>query len=367
MSVVIFIIVLSILILVHEWGHFVTAKSVGVKVERFSLGFGPKLFSFVREGTEFMVCAVPLGGYVKMAGDERSSCKGGVEEYYSHSVGHRALIVIMGPVVNYILAYLCLCLVFILGYPTLSPNIGDLKPNYPAQMAGLQKGDTIVQIGSKKIQSWEDVQKSISTSNEAQLNLSVLRDGQKIEKTIAPREDFLQNVFGQKEKVRVIGIVPEEKIVILKYGFVESIVKSFHHLSDVTVTTYKALYRMVTGAVPFKDLTGPTGPTGLIGLFFIIQKASELGFTYLLYVVGVISASLAIFNILPLPVLDGGHLFLLGIEKLRRKSLPANIDDIISRVGISFILCLAFFVFYVDFVRYGWIDKIVGVWKQLGL
>ena len=119
MSVLIFATVLSILVIVHEWGHFITAQSLGVKVEKFALGFGPKLFSTIKDGTEFMVCAIPLGGYVKMAGDERSGCKGQKEEYFSQPVGHRALIVLMGPVVNYILAYLCFCFVFLFGYPTL--------------------------------------------------------------------------------------------------------------------------------------------------------------------------------------------------------------------------------------------------------
>ena len=112
MSILIFIIVLSVLIIVHEFGHFATAKSLGVRVERFAVGFGPKLFSRKLNETEFAVCLIPLGGYVKMAGDERSECKGSPYEYYAHPVGHRALIVLLGPVVNYLLAYLCFCVVF---------------------------------------------------------------------------------------------------------------------------------------------------------------------------------------------------------------------------------------------------------------
>src|SRR4051812_2168314 len=111
MSMLIFLCVLSVLVIVHEWGHFVTARAVGVKVEKFSLGFGPKILSWVRNGTEFMWCAIPLGGFVKMAGDERTEVKGLPEEYYSHPPGHRALIVVMGPVINYLLAYFCFVVV----------------------------------------------------------------------------------------------------------------------------------------------------------------------------------------------------------------------------------------------------------------
>lgn len=366
MSMIIFLIVLSILILVHEWGHFITAKSVGVKVEKFSLGFGPKLFSFMHQGTEFMVCAVPLGGYVKMAGDERGECKGTREEYFSKPVGHRALIVLMGPIVNYVLAYICLFFVFMLGYPSMSPQIGDVVKGFPAELAGLRKGDTIIRIDTQDIQSWEDVQKYISTSKTATLNVSFLRGGQRMEKSVSPKVQLSENIFGQKENVRRIGVQPEDKVITLKYGFVESLVKSGTHLWEITITTYKALYRMASGAMSVKDLSGPAGPTGLIGLFYIIQKASEVGFSYLLYVVGVISASLALFNILPLPVLDGGHLLFLLIEKIRGRTLSVKTEDIIARLGVGFIICLAFFVFYLDFVRFGWIEKLVGLWKQLG-
>ena len=362
----IFLIVLSILILVHEWGHFITAKSVGVKVEKFSLGFGPKLFSFMHQGTEFMVCAIPLGGFVKMAGDERSECKGKKDEYFSKSVGHRALIVLMGPVVNYVLAYICLCFVFMFGYPALAPKVAEVIKGYPAEAAGFKKGDTIIKVDAKNIQSWEDVQKYISRSTGAQLHVVFLRDGQRMEKTVSPVEQLSENIFGQKEKIRRIGIQPEDKIITLKYTFLESLVKSFSNLTEITTTTYKALYRMATGAVSIKELSGPAGPTGIIGLFYLIQKASEAGFTYLLYVVGVISASLALFNILPLPVLDGGHLLFLGIEKIRGKGLSPKADEMIARIGISFFVCLAFFVFYLDFVRFGWIAKIMGIWKQIG-
>lgn len=367
MSMLIFLTVLSLLILVHEWGHFITAKSVGVKVEKFSLGFGPKLFSFKYQGTEFMICAIPLGGFVKMAGDERRECKGTEEEYFSKPVGHRALIVLMGPVVNYVVAYICLCLVFMFGYPALAPKVAEVIKGYPAEVAGLKKGDTLIKIDSQNIQSWEDIQKYISHSKSQQLRVVFLRDGQRMEKTVSPVEQLSENIFGQKEKIRRIGIQPEDKIITLKYTFVESLVKSFSNLVDITTMTYKALYRMATGAVSIKELSGPAGPTGIIGLFYLIQKASEAGFTYLLYVVGVISASLAIFNVLPLPVLDGGHLFFLAIEKIRGKGLSPKIEEFITRLGVSFIICLAFFVFYLDFVRFGWIEKMKGIWNQIGL
>src|SRR3989338_1159767 len=136
MNGLIFIAVLSILVLVHEWGHFIAAKSLGVKVQKFSMGFGPKLFSRFHNGTEFMVCAIPLGGFVKMAGDERSECEGKKEEFYSNPVGHRAIIVIMGPLVNFVFAFICFYITFIIGYPNLAARVGKIMEGYPAYTAG---------------------------------------------------------------------------------------------------------------------------------------------------------------------------------------------------------------------------------------
>ncbi len=359
MSLLIFLIVLSVLIVVHEAGHFIMARSLGVQVERFALGFGPTLFARRIKGTEFALCAIPLGGYVKMAGDERNSCKGEQGEFYSQSPGHRSLIVLMGPAVNYVLAYLCLCVVFMIGYPTVPAKIGTIMDGYPAKTAGLKVGDQILSIDSQSIQSWEDVQKFVAKSKAPALQFIVLRSGQQIEKTIVPTVEKLENIFGQKEDIRLVGIRPPEEVILLTFPFAQSIQKAWERLWDITTTTYKALYRMATGAMSAKDsMTGP------IGIFFIIQKAAEMGFSYLLYVVGVISASLAIFNLLPLPVLDGGHLFLSGLEKLRGKPLSQKTDETIARVGLSLIICLAVFVFYSDFARYGWIDKIVGFWQK---
>lgn len=359
MSILIFLAVLGILIVVHEFGHFMMAKRLGVRVERFAIGFGPKLFSVNYDDTEFALCLIPLGGYVKMAGDERSSCKGLTEEFYSKSPGHRALIILMGPVVNYVMAYICFVIVFATGYPTLSAKVGELINAYPAQLAGLEVGDKIIRIDRSPINSWEEMQRSIVASKDKELTFTVIRNGIELKKTITPAVKRLENIFGQKEDIRVVGIKPKEEIVILKYGFSQSLGKSAQQLFDITATTYKALYRIMTGAMSAKDtMTGP------IGIYYIIKQAAALGISYLLYITGIISASLAIFNFLPLPILDGGHLFFLGIEKIRKKALSAKVDEAINRVGLTLILSLAVFILYSDMVRFGWFDKIIGLWRN---
>ncbi len=352
-SIFIFVGVLSVLIVVHEWGHFITAKRLGVRVQRFSLGFGPKLYSKIINHTEFMICLIPLGGYVKMAGDDRAECKGEPDEFYSKSPGKRALIVLNGPVVNFILAYVSLVFVFMLGYPDLSSKIGTLIEDYPGAVAGLRIGDQVTRVNDQKIENWTDLQKNISQSKTEQIQLTFLREGQEITKNVSARVDRLKNIFGQVKEVRVVGIRPSEEIVTLKYNFGTSLLKAAGKLTEITTLTYKSLYFMLTGAMPAKEsMTGP------IGIFFIIKSAAEMGFTHLLFIMGVISASLAIFNLLPVIPLDGGHLFFLGIEKLRGKSLSPKADEYIARAGFGLIILLALFVFYSDFERFGWIEKI---------
>ena len=352
-SVFVFAIFLSILIVVHEWGHFITAKKLGVKVERFSLGFGPKLFSWMHYGTEFLLCLIPLGGYVKMAGDERSECKGKDYEFLSKPPGHRALIVLNGPVVNFILAYVSLFVVFMIGYPDLSTKVGKLMDGYPAQQAGLVLGDQILRINTQSVDSWTDIQNFIAQSQGDKITVTVLREGQKLDKVIVPKVEKLENVFGQKKERRIVGIQPTEDIITLKYDPMTAFVKATRKLWEITSITYKSLYFMLTGTIsPKESMTGP------IGIFFIVKTAAEMGFSHLLYILGVISASLAIFNLLPVIPLDGGHLFFLGLEKLRGKTISPKVDEWIVKIGVSLIVCLAIFVFYNDFSRFGWIDKV---------
>ena len=349
----IFLIVLSVLIIVHEWGHFITAKMLGVDVEEFALGFGPTLFSKRFHGTNYMLKLFPLGGYVRMLGDERQKCTGRPQEFYSKSPGARALIVLNGPVVNFLLAYISFVFVFMLGYPDLSPKIGKLIDGYPAQTAHLEIGDQILRVNDQRIESWSDIQKNVVSSKGQELQVVFLRNKQEMTATIVPKVERRKNIFGQSQEVSLIGIVPMEEFVALKYNFTTSAGKAFEKLVEITTMTCKAIYFMLTGSMSAKEnVTGP------IGIFYIIKAAAELGFANLLYIVGVISASLAIFNLLPIIPLDGGHLFLLGVEKIRGNMLQPKVEEYVARFGFTLIMLLALFVFYSDFSRFGWFEKI---------
>lgn len=361
------------MILVHEWGHFITARKCGVKVEQFALGFGPKLFGWVHEGTEFCLCAIPLGGFVKMAGDERDKSLGGKDEYFTKSAGQRALIILMGPVVNLVLAYLCFWVVFMIGYVDMDlssqkvvPVIGQVLEHSPAQEAGIKLGDRILSVNGQAIGHWPQLQEMITGSKGNRLDLVIERDHHDISIAVKPEETDQQDIFGRHHVTRRIGVGPmpinnAKDIVVTRYGFFESFIKAGEELWSITVKTYGALYEMAIGA------RSPKEAMGIIGMFFVIKFALTIGFAFVLHIVGIISASLAIFNLLPVIPLDGGHLFLIGLEKVRGKALSMKTDQFIAKAGFTLIIMLALFVFYSDFERIGLVDKMVKLFKGTGL
>jgi regulator of sigma E protease len=357
MSVIIFLVVLGILIVVHEWGHYIAARKQGIGVEQFSVGFGPKLFSWKADGTEFMVCAIPLGGFVKLAGDDRTKLTGRPEEFFSHPVGHRAIVILMGPLVNIVFAYFCFWIVFMGGFPVISPRVGAVMPNYPAQAAGIAVGDLVVQINEKKIASWDDLQEYVSASKGTPLTFKLIRDGQAIEKVILPKLSENKNLFGQTVKVNLVGVQPgddpKEAIILLRYGPLESLSKAAIQMYKLTVLTFKGLYHVIIGTLPAQDaFAGP------IRIFDIIALSAERGFTHLLFIMGIISANLAIFNLFPVPVLDGGHLLFLAIEKIRGKALSLKFEENLTKIGFGLLMALMVFVVYNDMSSMGWFTKL---------
>lgn len=372
MSIIVFVFVLSILIMVHEIGHFLMARRLGVRVEEFALGFGPKLFGWKdKQGTEYRLCAILLGGYVKMAGDERGRCAGAKDEFFSMPVGYRALIALMGPAVNFVLAYCCFVVVFMLGYVDMQASakqipskVGKVMAASPAERAGLKENDLVLKVNNKDVSSWNDMQELISTSTDQVLTLLVKRHELEMALPVTPDIQRAKDIFGREHTVKRVGIQQSpldasKPLVIRKYGFWGALKAAAVELKMITVKTLASLWEIVTGQRSAKE-----GMTGLIGIFFIVKFAIGVGFSFLLHIVGVISASLAIFNMLPLVPLDGGHIALLGLEKVRGRPLSEKTDDILSKVGLFLFIALALFVFFIDFERIGLIDKLVHIFQK---
>lgn len=346
-GLLVFFFILSVLIVVHEFGHFIIAKKMGVRVEQFSLGFGKALFKKKSKGTEYSVSAIPLGGFVKLAGDNLAEYEGKSYEYFSKPPGKRFWIIFFGPLLNYLLGILLFWLIFFMGYPTLTTKIGSLIDNYGAKEAGLQVGDKIVAIDGAKTENWEDLQKIIYSKKQSEsVNVSFLRGGKGLSANVRIKEKVLEDKIGQKRKLGLLGITPADEIIRVRHGFLESFRLSCLKAWDLTAVTYMALGRLVTGSLSMREsMTGP------LGIFFITSKAAQLGLVAVLHLMAVLSLSLAIFNLLPLPILDGGHIALLALEKIRGKLLSVKAEEIINKIGFSFIIVLIVLVTYNDIVR----------------
>jgi regulator of sigma E protease len=360
LSFIIFILVLSITVIFHEFGHFIAAKRMGVKIESFSLGFGPKLFAKEIRKTQYSICAVPLGGYVKLAGDNLAEFKGEPFEYLSKPVGKRAKIIILGPLLNYVMAFFCFWVVFYFGYPYLTPKVGEVITGFGAEEAGIKQKDKIIAIDDNPIQYWEQLQKIIQKKkgNEV-VQLSVLRNNELYKVKVKIKESESQDLLGQKKSVGIIGIRPEGEVIKVRYNLKDALFMAAKKLLELTLITYKAIMRMILGRLSFKDsVTGP------LGMFYLTSQAAQLGFTAILHFVAVLNLSLSVFNLLPIPVLDGGHLLLLGIEKAKGRYLNPRTDKIVNQMGLSFILLLAAFIFYNDLVRFGIWEKLSHFLKQ---
>jgi len=355
-----FIAVLGALVIIHELGHFTAAKMVGVRVDRFGIGFGPKVASLRKGHTEYLLRWIPLGGYVKLAGDEPGEkIKGKRWEFLSRSVFDRFLIIFAGPALNYVLAFIIFSIIFMFGSPTMTTEVGSLLKDYPAQKQGLVVGDKILSVDGKNVKYWEDMTELIHRHSSGAVKLSIERGGKVFDKEIIPVTRKVKDIFGKETSISLVGVGPSQKIENVKYGFLDSVRMGFNKLMQLTYMTYKALWSVLTGSLSLKEsMTGP------IGIFVITGEAAKMGFIYILHLMGILSASLAIFNLLPFPVLDGGHIIFLIIEKIRHKPLSIKTQEVIANIGVSLLVLLTVFIFYNDIIKFGVVEKVLGIFKK---
>lgn len=346
-SFFIFIFILGLLIIVHEFGHFIVAKRIGVKVEKFSLGFGPQILK-KKNDTQYSISVIPLGGYVKLAGDNLEEYKGNSFEYFAKPPGKRFWVICFGPLLNYILGFLCFWLVFFIGYPTLTNKVGGLIDGFGAKEAGIQVGDKIVAVDGERVDFWEDLQKIIQSKKEAtKVSLSILRDNQEYLIDVNIKERSLDDALGQKRSVGLLGVAPYGEIVKVRHSFFKSFFLGLNKTWYLTTMTYKALWRMIIGKLSLREsVTGP------LGIFYITSQAASVGMSALLHLIAVLNVSLAIFNLLPLPILDGGHILLLGLEKIRGRTVGLKAERVITQLGLTLIISLAILVTYNDLMRF---------------
>lgn len=344
-----FLITLSLIILVHEWGHFAMARAIGVKVERFSFGFGPRLAAFRRGGTEYRVCLLPFGGYVKLAGEEAEDAPPAASrswEYRSRSVWERMSIVAAGPAVNYLLGWLLFWAVFLAGAPVYTPRIGQVIEDYPAAEAGLKPADRILEVAGRPVETWEEMTRAIRAQT-GPIPLRIEREGEVFSETLEPAWVTHRNVLGREVRTPMIGVTPSKETTLQRYGFGAAALKAGERVWFLTRVTLLALWRLATGGLSLKDsFTGP------IGIFYITSSVAEQGWAPLLQFIAVLSVCIGLFNILPIPILDGGHLLFLAIERVRGRAVSVRVQEGFLKVGLAFLLLLLVAVTYNDFIRF---------------
>jgi regulator of sigma E protease len=348
-SVFAFIIVLGVLIFFHELGHFLVARFFGVGVEKFSLGFGPRILGKTVGMTDYRLSLIPLGGYVKMVGEEPDS---EIEPYlipksFTHkSVYKRFLIVAAGPLFNLLLAVVIFFLVFqTSGTYVMRALVGEVESSSPASRAGMQKDDLIIAINGLEVHSWEEMAEQIYQSEGHPLAFLVERDGQRRTLEVQPELKKTQNLFGEDIERYIIGIRSAGDVIPQELSFAESVGMSITRTWEITKLTVMSVVKLIQGKLPASTLGGPIRIAQMAG-----AQAQE-GIVNLLIFTAVISINLGILNFLPIPVLDGGHLLFFTIEMISRRPVSVKVREIAQQFGIFLLILLMIFVLYNDFIN----------------
>jgi regulator of sigma E protease len=345
---------LGLLIVIHEWGHFLVAKLSGVGVVTFSVGFGPKLWVRKKGETEYALSAFPLGGYVKMVGEdpEEEVEQRDIERSFSHKgLLKRIAIVAAGPGFNLLLAVVLLMVVyFFYGLPVLSTRISGVEGGSPAELAGIRKGDRIIAINGQTVDGWEELSAKIKESQGAPLNMQIQRDSQQLSLTVQPVKKASRNLFGEKIDTWVIGI--GSQVSIEKGNPGQAVVRAFQQTYEYSKLTLLALYKMINGDVSPRNLGGPIMIAQMAG-----QQAQE-GLGNFLAFLAVLSINLGVLNLLPVPVLDGGHLLFFVVEAIIGRPVALKHRERAQQVGIFLLMLLMVYAFYNDIARF--FEKQVG-------
>lgn len=348
MSLLSAIILLGIIIFVHELGHFLFAKLMGVRVLKFSLGFGPKLIGKQYGDTEYRISAVPLGGYVKMLGETPGEELSDEEKPFAYNyqeVWKRFVIVFSGPLFNIIFAVIIFFFVFVKGLPVLIPEIGEVMANTPAEKAGLMEGDNIVGIDGVPVTQWDEMTEIIHGNPGKTMNLEVKRDNRLLQISITPERKNVADIFGEEKEIGLIGIKPSGSTFIKKTTIMHAFTDSIIRTGEMCVLTVLSIVKLIQRVIPMDTVGGPILIVQMAG-----EQASRGALNFFVFM-AIININLGVLNLLPIPILDGGHLVFLGIEAVRKKPLNEKVIAISQRIGLALLLTLMAVVLYNDVMR----------------
>ncbi len=348
-SIVSFIIVLGVLVFVHELGHFLFAKLMGVGVEKFSLGFGPRIVSRKLGMTEYMISSIPLGGYVKMVGEEPDAKLDDALVPLSFSqkgLVKRSLIVLAGPTFNLLLAVIIFYVFFqISGLPIMEPEVGEVQEGMPAYESSIRPGDRIVSIDGVTVNQWGEMSALIKQSGGRPLGFKILRDNATFVVKVTPELIFTQSLFGEEIEQYAIGITASGAFFVERLNPFECVFQGFSQTWQIAKLTILTVVKIIAGTVSAKSIGGP------IMIAQVAGQQAEAGIANLMFFIAVLSVNLGIINLLPIPVLDGGHLLFFFIEAMIRRPVNPKVREVAQQVGVFVLVLLMIFVFYNDIAR----------------
>jgi len=347
-SILAFILVLGPLIFIHEFGHFICAKLFSIRVLKFSLGFGPKVFGRTIGDTEYLVSAFPLGGYVKMYGESLTDEVASDQEGFSFShkaIWQRFLVVFAGPLFNLVFAVLLFSSIFAvmgISQPVNEGRIGAVTVDSPAAKAGLAANDLILNINGAQVKEWADVARLIKLSAGNPVTLVIQRGEQTLTITSQPKMEQDKNIFGEVIDTRyMLGIRVADELIHISP--VEALQTGTLHTWTLIKITLLGIVKIIQKVVPASELGGP------IRIAQIAGQQMAAGWVNLLHFTGLLSVSLGVLNLFPIPILDGGHLVFFVVEAIRRKPLSMETRERLQTLGLVLLISLMLFVFYNDF------------------
>jgi len=341
LTVLVTILVLGSIIFIHELGHFLAARRAGVQVDEFALGFGPRLAAYRSGGTLYAIRALPIGGFVRMAGfTPDQSEEAGEGAFLKKPVGRRIQIIAAGPAMNFVLSVALFSLIFAVfgaAFPvTDQAVIGEVLEGYPAAGAGLRAGDRVVAVEGGPVRSWTDLVERIRDRPDAPTEVTVERDGRTLTLTVVP------TVSSRDGESGFIGIAPQ--VEHRRLGILESIYRGIVGTIEITVLWFQSVVLMILNRIQ-ADVAGPIGIGQMIG------QASRLGLPNLLYLAAALSANFGLLNLIPIPALDGSRLAFLLVERVRGRPIDPEKENLLHFVGFALLMLLAVLVTYRDILR----------------
>lgn len=357
-----FLFVLTVVVFFHELGHFLVARRCGIKVLTFSIGFGPEIVGFNdRHGTRWKLSAIPLGGYVKFFGDDnaasvpdQAAVAAMTEDEKNDSFAHqpvrsRAAVVAAGPIANFILAIAIFAGIFmIVGKQTTTPRVDAVQPGSAAQAAGFKPGDLVLSIDGTEIASFSDMQRIVSVSAGEPMAVAVERDGKEVTLHATPQMRELKDNFGNVHRLGVLGIsrsMAPGDMKTEKAGPVQAVVMGAQETWFIVDRTLSYIGGIFTGRQDADQLGGP------IRIAQVSGQVASIGFTALMHLTAVLSVSIGLLNLFPIPLLDGGHLLFYGIEAARGRPLSERAQEVGFRIGLAIVVMLMIFATFNDILH----------------